>query len=113
MQSEEFLLAWELVCLLGNSVNQERLFVFLWNVNYGYIYFKVFVVLQGTEGGLGLGLCRSRGASANQSHGDLAARPMQMKLDVMHEVALPGVVQMRMWGGAALCSGNSADLEPC
>lgn len=84
---------------MGNSVNQERLFVFLWNVNYGYIYFKVFVVLQETKGALGLGLCRGRGAFANQSCGDLPARPMQMKLDAIHEVVLPGEEQMRTLGG--------------
>lgn len=59
MQREEFLLAWELLCHLGNSVNQEKLFLFLWNVNYSYSYFKAFVLLQGA---LGLGLCRGPGA---------------------------------------------------
>lgn len=68
-------------CHLGNSVNQERLFLFLWNVNYGYIYFKVFVLLQGTEGALGLGLCRGVGALANQSLSDLASRRLQIKAD--------------------------------
>lgn len=50
MQREEFLLAWKLLCHLGNSVNQEKLFLFLWNVNYTYSYFKAFVLLQGTGG---------------------------------------------------------------
>lgn len=98
MQHEEFLLAWELVCHLGNSVNQERLFLFLWNVNYGYIYFQVFVLLQGTKGALGLGSCGDVGAFANQSRGDLASRPMQIKMDARD--------------GFAWCGANAHQDEP-
>lgn len=110
MQHEEFLLAWELVCHLGNSVNQERLFLFLWNVNYGYIYFQVFVLLQGTKGALGLGSCGDVGAFANQSRGDLASRPMQIKTDACDGFAWCGANSL---GQGCSPQTPAAELQPC